>query len=327
MRGFCINKKYKNMGLSAVEKCFITDLPVTNISSSWDVYEYSYKIGGKNRRINIPFDDEYNINKYSQDKKRILKGLLLNGIWHNEQYTTCEVLDKLIESNNSLIPKTPKEKKDKLLNFLYKRQQYDGETIQNVESNEVLSTGLFFRNELELLFYSDLLIDQHLIEAKFFMNGVIRQDILSYKILIKGIEYVLNLNEGEYSDNCFVAMSFTDEMFKIFDEAIRPAITETGFVPILISKEHLSSDTTINDGIIAAIKKSRFTISDFTDNKNGVYFEAGYALGRGQKVIYTCKETDLKNVHFDTKSYQHIVWKDAADLKKKLIDKIEAFIK
>ena len=60
--------------------------------------------------------------------------------------------------------------------------------------------------------------------------------------------------------------------------------------------------------------------------KAGVYFEAGYALGRGQKVIYTCKKDDISNAHFDTRNYQHIVWETADDLKQKLIDKINAFV-
>jgi hypothetical protein len=55
-------------------------------------------------------------------------------------------------------------------------------------------------------------------------------------------------------------MSFTDDMFKIFEDAIRPAIDESGFKPLIISKEQIPSDTTINDRIIASIKKSRFTI-------------------------------------------------------------------
>lgn len=58
-----------------------------------------------------------------------------------------------------------------------------------------------------------------------------------------------------------------------------------------------------------------------------MYFEAGYALGRGQKVIYICKEDDIINAHFDTRNYQHILWTDKVDLRQKLIDRIDAFVK
>ena len=81
-----------------------------------------------------------------------------------------------------------------------------------------------------------------------------------------------------------------------------------------------------------ALKEGLINVScwnprDFTKNKHGVYFEAGYALGRGQKVIYTCREDSIEDAHFDIRNYQHLVWKDGEDLKMKLMDKIEVFIK
>jgi len=102
---------------------------------------------------------------------------------------------------------------------------------------------------------------------------------------------------------------------------------ESDFEPYIVFNQHPESDVTINDEILAGIKKAKFTIADFTYHKAGVYFEAGYALGRGQKVIYTCREDNIGTAHFDTRNYQHLVWKDGADLKKKLMDKIEVFIK
>ena len=122
-------------------------------------------------------------------------------------------------------------------------------------------------------------------------------------------------------------MSFDSTLAEIYNKAIQPAILETGFVPFILHSEHIETGSTINDAMIAAIKKAKFTIADFTQHKSGVYFEAGFALGRGQKVIFTCKEGDIDHAHFDTRNYQHILWKDAADLKRKLIDKIHAYIK
>jgi len=124
-----------------------------------------------------------------------------------------------------------------------------------------------------------------------------------------------------------VAMSFDSDLRAIYDQAIVPALVASGFESLRIDDNTVTSETTINDAMLAAIKKSRFTIADFTRHKKGVYFEAGYALGRGQKVIYTCHEDEINDAHFDTRNYPHIVWKDAEDLKKKLIDRIEVFIK
>jgi len=122
-------------------------------------------------------------------------------------------------------------------------------------------------------------------------------------------------------------MNFAEELEDTFTNAIATAIKESGFEPIRIKDEDVPSDVTINDAILAAIKRSKFTIADFTGNRNGVYFEAGYALGMGQKVIYTCRKDDFESIHFDTNHYQYIVWETPEKLKKELKDKIEVFIK
>jgi len=33
-------------------------------------------------------------------------------------------------------------------------------------------------------------------------------------------------------------------------------------------------------------------------------------MGLGRQVIWTCRDDDLKNVHFDTRQYNHIVGKN-----------------
>jgi nucleoside 2-deoxyribosyltransferase len=129
------------------------------------------------------------------------------------------------------------------------------------------------------------------------------------------------------SKKVFVAMSFAPELKYIFDEGIFPACDECGFKAFRAdSEEHTQK---ICDKIIADIKESRFIVSDFTGQKHGVYFEAGFARGVGLEVIWTCKddEEEKKNLHFDTRQYNHIFWKDAEDLKKQLIYKIKAVIK
>jgi len=95
---------------------------------------------------------------------------------------------------------------------------------------------------------------------------------------------------------------------------------------ILIDEVHFDSESTINDAIIAQIKQAKFCISDFTQQKDGVYFEAGYALGRGLPVIYSCHKDDFEKSHFDTKHFPHIIYNNTEDLKRMLVDKINAWI-
>ncbi len=82
----------------------------------------------------------------------------------------------------------------------------------------------------------------------------------------------------------------------------------------------------ICDAIIAEIRRSRFVVADFTRHRGGVYFEAGYALGLGIPVIWTCRKDDLENTHFDTRQYNHIAWENEEDLFVRLKNRIEATI-
>lgn len=141
----------------------------------------------------------------------------------------------------------------------------------------------------------------------------------------KRYEQIKNEATNIDSQQAFVAMSFDKNLKNIYDEAIKPAAEKCGFDAVRVdSREH---NQKICDRIIGEINKSRFVIADFTQNKHGVYFEAGYALGLGIPVIWACKKEEVDDLHFDTRQYNHIEWKDIEDLREKLIDRINATIK
>jgi hypothetical protein len=62
--------------------------------------------------------------------------------------------------------------------------------------------------------------------------------------------------------------------------------------------------------------------------RSGVFFEAGFGMGLGIPVVWTCRKdfTDELGNHFDTRQYNHLIWTDAADLKAKLRFRIEAAV-
>ncbi|MCB1433809.1 MAG: hypothetical protein KDK75_15365 [Alphaproteobacteria bacterium] len=130
------------------------------------------------------------------------------------------------------------------------------------------------------------------------------------------------------SSQGFVAMWFARPMDDIFLKGIKPAIEGCGYQAMRIDKkEHIEK---IDDQIIAEIRRSRFLVADFTSDadkpRGGVYYEAGFAEGLGIPVIRTCREDSLDYVHFDTRQFNHIPWKDAVDLKEKLTTRISAVI-
>lgn len=58
----------------------------------------------------------------------------------------------------------------------------------------------------------------------------------------------------------------------------------------------------------------------------GVYFEAGYALGLGIPVFWCVRSDDLANVHFDTRQYNHIVWENERQLAEQLYLYVSAIV-
>jgi hypothetical protein len=336
------------------DKCFITDLETLEVTDGRDVeiqycinppglkkiklmFEYTASGWTDIRSINFRSDKkmvEYIVEKIATIK-HILSGLILNNKWPlGDIILNSKMIDKIIYESD--YPKTPKEKIDNLFVSLCRLQKFDGQEITLINKNkgEYYFDDIFYLNKLyfqsldEYLFYLNTLKNINLIVIEY--SELEGEDNLpiSINITYEGLEEYMEIrNEGKLSNNCFIAMSFDKEEDSIFFEAIKPACEETGFVAKRIDYEHYSSETTINDAIISLLKQCKFCIADFTKQKYGVYFEAGYALGRSMKVIYTCRKDFFDKTHFDTNHFPHIIYETREELKKKLIDKINAFIK
>ncbi len=150
---------------------------------------------------------------------------------------------------------------------------------------------------------------------------------LPYRVEItrKGFNKIYELLRGlvsKESKKVFIAMSFDPSLEEIWEDAIKPAIENCGYTPLRIDKQEHNEK--ICDKIEAEIRKARFIVADFTHNKHGVYYEAGFARGLGLNVIWTAKEEDEKKLHFDTRQYNHIIWKTPEELKDKLEVRIKA---
>lgn len=147
-----------------------------------------------------------------------------------------------------------------------------------------------------------------------------------HKISPKGWAYLDSLRRGNtQSDSGFIAMWFNEEIKPAWT-AIDAGTRAAGYRPLRIDqKQH---NNKIDDEIIAAIRRSKFLVADCTAHRNGVYFEAGFAMGLGFPVIWTCRHDDLRNTHFDTRQYNFIVWEpDKLDqLTDALQQRIEATI-
>ncbi len=137
----------------------------------------------------------------------------------------------------------------------------------------------------------------------------------------------INELQRKPSRNCceaFVAMSFQEDMRQFFEEGIKPAV-EADKKTKCVRIDGIQHNNKICDEIIAAIRRSRYVIADFTGNRGGVYYEAGFAHGLGLPVIWTVKGT-ADDLHFDTRQYNHIVYNTADELRLALLNRIAATI-
>jgi hypothetical protein len=168
------------------------------------------------------------------------------------------------------------------------------------------------------------LLFDYLVAAKEFV--ITDADQLGIKISPAGWAHLDDTEHRGNSMQAFVAMMFSNETDKLWADGISKGISDAGYKPFRIDKH--DHNNRIDDEIIAAIRKSKFLVADFTGNRGGVYFEAGFALGLGQQVIWLCRKDELGKVHFDTRQYNHITWEmdKLPELARALTLRIEATI-
>jgi hypothetical protein len=222
-----------------------------------------------------------------------------------------EDLQKLKDSVR--IPDGPLESIDRILLYAYRKADSAVEHVR-----------FYFKNDYPIAYAKDAGEFEYLIEKARELGYLERGDDVDWlRLGIDGWKRVSELRRYEVKSNqAFVAMWFSKDLDSAWSEGFKPALEQTGYAPLRIDiPQH---NDKIDDRIIAEIRRSGLLVADFTGQRGGVYFEAGFAMGLGRTVIWTCREDDIQNLHFDTRQYNHIAWTEPADLKEKLALRIEA---
>ena len=119
-------------------------------------------------------------------------------------------------------------------------------------------------------------------------------------------------------------MWFDGEMTSAYQNGIKLAIEDCGYEPKKIDAEEYLGD--VIDKIMAEIRESRFVVADLTGNRNGVYFEAGFAAGLEIPVVWTCRKDWKEQIHFDATHFNRIQWETPQELCERLKTRIIATI-
>ena len=238
----------------------------------------------------------------------------MNKLGRTVDLITSENYESIL--SDPMIPKTLMEKLDKLLLYIYREM---GELYQEVEIVENTPAIAYAKSNNELDQMLQALIDMGFVDHQ---NTGGNRD---YSLTLEGIQRAERLQkEAVNSKQCFVAMWFDQSMLDIYNRYIIQAAQDAGYQSLIISQKEYN--VKICDQIIAEIRRSKFLIADFTGHRGGVYFEAGFALGLGLPVIWTCRKDNLENLHFDIRQYNFIDWETGEELQERLTNRIQATI-
>ncbi len=253
--------------------------------------------------------------------------------------TDPEITEEVVTKAQNRKELRVSERVDKILRFLETRSHNLGTRIPFSANEPIRHSPIenFTRKltYLELLAHSECVspseleyLRNYLTERKFLLFLADSQEAV---LTVEGYKRVEAIEKVNYdSTKAFIAMWFDDSMNEVLNDGFFPAIKDAGYEPIRI--DQIDHNNKIDDKIIAEIRRSRFVVADFTHGndgaRGGVYYEAGFAHGLGIEVIFTCREDMLKKVHFDTRQYNHITWKEqeSSKLKNALKDRISAVI-
>lgn len=250
---------------------------------------------------------------------------------------TLDNFDEILEMRD----KTIQEKFDLMMLFL--KTLPENIELEDSESYKITMIQLDGDIDDELLEYCDdillkcwikdynelIKLAQKAIDNNFIEGEANQQSKQFYfiNLTFDGLQYLESLEQpNKSSKNIFVAFNFEEGLSEIFNTHIKEAIEALGFNYTIVTQDTTTHDKAISDEIIAKLKSSRIVIADFTNHRNSVYFEAGFAMGMKIPIIWTCQEGHEDDLSFDTRQYPHLVWRDGDDLAKQISDRIQVIV-
>ena len=316
--------------MSNDNKCRLWETVAEGVSPiSWGADGMRHKVTGSHRAGGnyIITEQALNFLQMRADKDQIKARL---SCWIVDQqrpgHAGPEITKETVEQFAQNKPMLVHERADRLLRYLEKKSPVIGSMVTcqtNSQDDSVLQEMLALSESVsasELLF-----LKNYLVERKWTNEPRIAMGAFSAVVTLEGYAHLAKLATKQInSSQGFVAMWFDDSMTEAYEKGIAPGIKDAGYEPLRIDKKEFLNK--IDDEIIAEIRRSRFVVADFTADRGGVYYEAGFAHGMNIPLIFTCREDTLQNIHFDTRQFPHIVWRNHNDLRKQLADRISAVI-
>lgn len=298
-----------------------SDLRIKQIASN-DTYEITCKMCG---RSTITWEASLEIERLPQSKRADLASWVAEQDLHDRKPPTIcsseyQVREpahdyRISQILESLIPRNISERLERILENLAALTKAPGELTG---LNDYGIYACFASSVRQMHFFLSAIEDQG------WLRGI-ADDWSAMEITPSGWMKIDELRSvGSRSDQAFVAMWFADELDLVWDQGLYAGIQAMGYRPLRMKE--LEHNEKICDRLLTEIARSGFVVADVTGHRQGVYFEAGYAMGLGIPVIWTCRRDYLGDCHFDTRQYNHIVWEKPEELATALQNRIRATI-
>ncbi len=268
----------------------------------------------------------------------------LSGYIRDNQSLTSRCLinrEEFTDIINNVVQILPSIKANKILLTLSDISNIPGTEIEITKGSNnffLLQGKSYIINNDEWIYIIQDLLEKELGYIEFIKYATAGPLTKSYiKITPKGWNQLSKLRlPNQNSNTAFIAMWFNN-IVKPVREIIKQAIRNAGYEPKIVDEEPFNGD--VVNQIITYINQARFVIADLTEQRQGVYFEAGYAKGLNIPVIYSVrddqidpiKETgkpDPLRVHFDLNHQNLLSWNNdnLVDFQKRLTNQITATI-
>lgn len=218
-------------------------------------------------------------------------------------------------ANFDAVPRTPMDKMNRIMHYLGSVSTEAGAGI--AIDSEIDYPIAYAKSPAEFEFLMENLKNTGLVD---FVGDTSHDEL---RITIDGWKYLIEFStKSKVSGEAFVAMWFNKDMDMAWDKGFRPALEKCGYKAVRIDLVHHNEK--ICDRIVSEIRRAGLLVADCTGQRMNVFFEAGFAVGLGTPVIWTCRSDYMKELPFDTRQYNHVEWKDEMELYEKLVDRIMA---
>lgn len=311
------------MSKLCVSKCFVCPLCGTEKNSCLSILNKNgyYEILCKSTRKSM--DISQSVYEKYEDDWHILAGLISNKLPDKSIIKTDDA-DGLMTNRPSL-----EEQTDTILQY--------------IEQN---SPDPFQLNELTIPPYLVYCADSNSLITRCGVlgrSGYIRHNIthnsldrFPVAIDLLGAKRLSEIPRVKKSDLVFIAMEYDTNYTETIANAAKKGCERYGLTARPVNKSQF--DGGIPDRIVSDINRSAYVIADYTFGNQGVYYESGYARGRGIYVIETCnkewynsekgrmnrsrKKKVKEPLHFDVRQRNIIFWVDEKDLTQQISDRI-----